>query len=138
MIVVMPILSAYIMLAQHFQWGTNPLPLNVALIMIAVFLLVMLIFYNLTIYIEGNTIHAKFGIGIFHFKFPVDQLHETTIIRTSWWNGWGIRFTTQGMLYNVYGRDAVKIRFTSKGKTKTILLGTAEPEELKKYVNKLK
>lgn len=138
MIIIMPLVCLYMALAYHLGWGNKPLSFNAMIILIAVFTLVMLMFYKLTIYIKGRTIHVKYGIGLIHFKIPVDQLHEATIVRTPWWYGLGIRFTPQGMLYNVHGLDAVKIKYTGNGKTKTVLLGTAEPQELLKQINLLK
>lgn len=108
------------------------------LVFVLVFGFILLIFYNLTIFIKGKVIHAKFGIGIIHIKIPVEQLHETAIVKTPWWYGWGIRVTPQGMLYNVFGKQAVKVKYTGKRRTRTVLLGSAEPEELLKHINQLK
>lgn len=138
MIIIMPLVCLYMALAYYFKWGTNALPFNTMIILMVVFLIVMLVFYKLTLYIEGRTIHVKYGIGLIHFKITVEQLHEASVVRTPWWYGLGIRFTPQGMLYNVHGLDAVKIKYTGNGKTKTVLLGTAEPQELLNQINQLK
>lgn len=138
MIVIMPLLSFYIALSYYFQWGDEPMTETSTLIFVVVFLLVMLFFYNLTISVKGRVIQAKFGIGLIKFNFNIEELHQVEIIRIPWWYGWGIRFTPQGMLYNIWGRQAVKVTFTSKGKKKTVLLGTEEPEELLRHINNLK
>jgi hypothetical protein len=138
MIIIMPLLSLYMALSYYYQWGDKPLTETSTLIIVVVFLLIMLTFYNLTVSIKGRIVELKFGIGLIKFKLHIDQLHEASTLRTKWWYGWGIRFTPHGMLYNIYGRDAVKIKFTGKGKTKNVLIGTPEPEELLKHINQLK
>ncbi|WP_159038497.1 hypothetical protein [Brumimicrobium mesophilum] len=50
--------------------------------------------------------------------------------------GLGIRFTAQGMLYNIQGLKAVKIKYISNGKSKSVMIGTAEPEILKEALEK--
>ncbi|CAG5082596.1 hypothetical protein [Parvicella tangerina] len=134
---ILPIVMLYIFLSYYYQWGDQPLSYEYMLIFIGVFGFILLIFYNLTIYIQGKTIHVKFGIGLIHIKIPIEKLHEAKMVKTPWWYGWGIRVTPQGMLYNVYGRDAVKVNYTGKGKTKTVLLGSAEPEELLKHIKQI-
>lgn len=138
LLTILPLAIVYMYISYYFQWGDEPLTQTSFFIISSVFLLVLLVFYNLTIYIEDKVIHAKFGIGLIHVKLPIEKLHEVSIIRTPWWYGWGVRFTPQGMLYNIYGRQAVKVNFTGKGKTKNVLLGSPEPEELLKHINQLK
>ncbi len=138
LIVIMPLVCIFMALSYVYELGSNPLPFSAMIILIAVFLFIMLIFFNLTIFIQDRTIHAKYGIGLIHIKIRVDELHEASIVKTPWWYGWGIRVTPQGMLYNIYGKQAVKIKYTGKGKTKTVMLGSAEPEKLLEKVNQLK
>lgn len=138
LLIIMPILVIYMVLTYKFEWGDNQLTLPALSILSGVFILLMLIFYKLTIYIEGKTIHIKYGIGLIHFKKTITQLHEATVVKTPWYYGWGIRFTPKGVLYNIYGRDAVMIRYSDNSKTLTIMIGTEEPEVLIKHIQDIK
>ena len=139
MIIIMPILSLFMALSYYYQWGDEPLTETSAIIFVSVFLVIMLVFYNLTISIHKNVVQAKFGIGLIKFNLIVDQLHSAEVVTFPWWYGWGIRFTPQGMMYNIWGRKAVKMTFTTNGKKKkTVLLGTDEPEMLLEQIKKLK
>ena len=56
------------------------------------------------------------------------DIASATITRTTFWEGWGIRLTRRGWLYNVSGNDAVLI---ARHNGKSFLLGTDEPRKLK-------
>ena len=139
MMVIMPVLSLFMAFSYYYQWGDEPITETYAIIIISIFLLIMLLFFKLTISISGKVVQAKFGIGLIKFNLKIDELHSAEIVRFPWWYGWGIRFTPQGMMYNIWGRNAVKMTFTTKGKKKkSVLLGTDQPEELLKHINTLK
>lgn len=52
---------------------------------------------------------------------------DAEVARSRWWEGWGIRITPRGMLYNVSGTDAVEINLRSGQR---LWIGTDEPEAL--------
>jgi hypothetical protein len=49
------------------------------------------------------------------------------IVPRRWWEGWGIRITARGMLYDVQGFGAVEFRLRSGERFR---LGSDEPEAL--------
>jgi hypothetical protein len=49
------------------------------------------------------------------------------LARSNWREGWGIRVTSRGMLYNVSGTGAVEVRLRSGERFR---LGSDEPETL--------
>jgi hypothetical protein len=55
------------------------------------------------------------------------EIEECTIVKNSWWYGWGIRLTPYGWLYNVAGWEAVEVLLKNG---KKIRIGTDEPEKL--------
>ena len=90
--------------------------------------------YKLTIRIVGRTIEVVYGIGIIKINIKIDTLHRVEVVRTPFYLGWGIRLTPKGWLYNINGFKAVRIVYERKGKNKTVMLGTLEPEYLKVYL----
>lgn len=91
-IIVSPIL-VFLLFTYLFQWGNNPITLIPFLGISGIMIFVILLFYKLTIRIEGRKIEAIYGIGLIKFTIRIDVLNSVSIIRTPWWYGWGIRFT---------------------------------------------
>ena len=100
-----------------------------SLFLIAVINLVVLsIFGHLTIKLDEHSLQWQFGI----FPWPKWQLNlseikQVEVCQTQWFEGKGIRFTREGMLYNAAGNGAVRI---TKADGKKIRIGSAEPEVL--------
>ena len=112
------------------QWGSNSFTTVTFLISLVLFAVIISLFYKLTIEIDGSIIKVIYGIGIIKIKIKVDKLLKIESIKTPWYYGLGIRFTPKGLLYNIHGSKAVLIDFTSKGQSKSMMIGTAEPQKL--------
>ena len=96
-------------------------------------LLVFAAFDGLTIRIAGDELAWRFG----HLGYPrghvkLAEIAASSVTRTTFWDGWGIRLTRRGWLYSVSGYDAVLIKRTNG---KTFLLGTDEPRKLKAAID---
>ncbi len=89
--------------------------------------LVLLLFGSLTVEIAGGHLVIRFGVGLIRKRWPLDQIEDCRPVRTSWVDGWGIRLTSRGWLYNVSGLDAVELRIKSG---KAVRIGTDEPQAL--------
>jgi hypothetical protein len=89
------------------------------------------LFYCLTVTGTEETLEIKFGIGIVRKKFRLSEVLTTQPHRTSWWNGWGIHYTGDGLLFNVSGFDAVKLTMTNG---KRYIIGTDEPHRLLNFI----
>jgi hypothetical protein len=85
------------------------------------------VFSSLTVVISDSDLEFWFGVGIWHKKIPITEIAGCTMVKNSWWYGWGIRLTPHGWLYNVAGWDAVEVLLKSG---KKIRIGTDEPEKL--------
>lgn len=96
-----------------------------------------LLFYQLRVSVSEKTLLLVYGIGIIRIKINIEKLQKVEIIRNPWYYGLLIRITTEGMLYNIQGLKAVKITHVKNGTAKTFMVGTAEPEKLKKAIEKL-
>lgn len=105
------------------------------LIVIISCIFVSLLFYKLTISVSNKTIKLVYGIGLIKITKNLDKLQNVEIIKIPWYYGILIRITTEGMLYNIQGSKGIRITYIENEKTKSFMVGTPEPEKLKKVLN---
>lgn len=94
-----------------------------------VVLLVLLggLFSSLTIEVADGELRSHFGPGFWRKHWALAEVVATNVAPIRSWEGWGIRFTTRGMLYDVAGNRSVEVRLRSGTRFR---LGTDEPERL--------
>lgn len=102
----------------------SPLLGAVALVFIA---LGPLLLSYLTITIGEGELACHYGFGFWPRRFPLADIVDARLSPSSWVDGWGIRVTPEGMLYNVSGTGAVEIRMRSGTRVR---LGSDEPDVL--------
>ena len=85
------------------------------------------LFSSLTISVSDTQLESHFGFGFWRNRVPLAEIVSASITRSTWLEGWGIRITTRGMLYNVSGTRAVEVTLRTG---RTFRLGTDEPEAL--------
>lgn len=107
---------------------------RVALIPAVILLLSALLFWNLTIEIDHETLRASFGLGLISKKVRLADIASCEPIRIRWWYGWGIHLTPYGWLYNVSGWDAVVITLRNG---RRFSLGTDDPQGLTAAIRRL-
>lgn len=120
----------------YYQLGNNPLPTNVFQLLLFVFILILINFYKLKIRVDDTGINILYGIGLIHIKLQPGSITSVQTVKTSWLYGFGIRITFKGMLYNIQGRDAVRISYVEDGKSKTVTIGSEDPDKLKTFLEK--
>jgi len=86
-----------------------------------------LLFYALTVEIDGTHLTFRFGVGLIRKRIPLAEIVNVKPVRNSWLYGWGIHRTPHGWLYNVSGWEAVEIAMASG---KRLRLDTDEPQRL--------
>jgi hypothetical protein len=106
-------------------------PLAVTLIVAIVLLISAVLFASLTVEVGDGELRFYFGPGFWRKRFPLTDIAAADVTRSSWWEGWGIRITPRGMLYNVSGTSAVEITLRSG---KGFRIGTDEPEALEQAI----
>ena len=90
--------------------------------------LLFVAFGALTISIDATALRWQFGwLGWPRKSIALADITAVEITRTRWCDGWGIRRTRRGWLYNVAGFDAVLVR---RRNGKAFLLGSDEPRRL--------
>lgn len=94
---------------------------------VALLILVGWLFSSLTIEVADGELRSHFGPGFWRKRVALADVAGAELASSQWWEGWGIRVTPRGMLYNVAGTAAVEIRLRSGTRFR---LGTDEPETL--------
>ena len=134
LIIMMVVVIGFLVLAFLYQWGDNRIPLFPFLFLTPLFVVVFLLFYQLTVAVRNNKITLVYGIGLIRISITMDQLLGAEPIKTPWYWGLGIRLTPQGKLYNIQSLQAVRIAYKQDGKEKTVMIGTPEPEKLSRVL----
>lgn len=122
-------------------FGDNPMS-NVGLIItMAIVLLTTIPFFSgsLQTFINKEGVYVKFTPFLFRFKFyDWNDINSISIERynpISEFGGWGIRVGRKGAkAYSMSGKEALKLNLKNK---KTIVIGTRQPDYLKKIVMEL-
>src|SRR2546423_372458 len=105
--------------------GRSPRPITIS---VAILLLISgALFSLLTVEVGDGELRFHFGPGFWRKRFSLADVASAEVTRSSWWEGWGIRITPRGLLYNVSGMDAVEIKLRSGQRFR---IGTDEPEAL--------
>lgn len=100
---------------------------SVSIIFSIALLVVWLMLTKLTVLIDDARLTIKFGPGVVRKSFPLSEITACAAVRNSWLCGWGIHYTSNGWLYNIYGLDAVELTFASGKKAR---IGTDDPQGL--------
>ena len=100
---------------------------RVSLGVAALLVIIAVLFSTLTVEVGDGELRFHFGPGFWTKRVALSDVKAVTSTKSSWWEGWGIRFTFRGMLYNVSGTDAVEIELRSG---RSFRIGTDEPEAL--------
>src|SRR5271169_4819967 len=105
------------------QAGQMPMMIFMLITLIAV----AVVFHSLTVEVGDGELRWHFGPGFWTYRLPLNEIRSVTVVRNSWWNGFGIRKAPGFSLYNVSGLDAVELVLKS-GDIRRI--GTDDPTGL--------
>ncbi len=99
----------------------------------ALILFILASFGSLQVIIDGKYLRIKFGYGIYHKKFSLNDIVSAKTVRNRWYYGWGIRgcLWSKMWIYNVSGFDAVEIKLKNG---KAYRIGTDEPKKLEQAI----
>lgn len=114
------------------QIGDQPLSLNGFILLSALMLVILCIFYGMTTTVDDREVKVTFGIGLIRRKINLDDVRSVESVKNPWYYGYGIRWIRNGWLYNVSGAEAVELTF--KGKNNVVRIGTKTQEALKEAI----
>ena len=98
-----------------------------ACITLIVLVAAAIVFSSLTVEVNANELRWSFGLGLWTYRLPLDEIETVAIVRNHWWNGFGIRRGSGLRLYNVSGLDAVELHLKSHDVRR---IGTDDPQGL--------
>ena len=116
--------------------GTDQEFTAIAIVMIAMFAILTLLFGTLETIVTAEEIKIKFGIGLIKKTIPRKSIQGMKVVKNKFIYGWGIRFTPHGWLWNIAGYDAVE--FEIKDSKRKFRLGCKDPKELIQEIKKRK
>ena len=102
-----------------------PTPLLSGIVVVT--LVVLIGFSSLQVRLTADDLVVRFGIGLVRKSVRLKDIVTAEVVRTHWYEGWGIHWTRRGMLYNVAGFDAVRLRLVNG---KALMVGSDEAERL--------
>ncbi|MEA2765629.1 MAG: hypothetical protein QOK07_2033 [Gemmatimonadaceae bacterium] len=117
------ILVAAVGIVATLPDDVRPVVLGVAGLMV----IIAILFSSLTVAVGDGELRFHFGPGFWRKRIALSDVKAATPTQSRWWEGWGIRITPRGMLYNVSGTGAVEIELRSG---RQFRIGTDEPEAL--------
>ena len=88
--------------------------------------LIYLGFLRLTVTVSAADVLLAYTFGWPRRRIDRDRVISAVPERIPLWYGWGIRRTPKGWMWNVWGRDAVRVTLTEK----EFLIGTDDPDGL--------
>ncbi|HTD05811.1 hypothetical protein [Undibacterium sp.] len=95
-------------------------------------IIVLVLMGRLTISIDEAYLRWHFGyLGWPAWKIPLAEIRAAEAARSRWIEGWGIKYTKEGMLYNAAGTSAVRIH---RRNGKSLRLGCKDPQRLLGYL----
>ena len=94
--------------------------------------LLLTVLGTFTIDVDDTTLEWRFGwLGRPRWRLPIASIARLEPAESSWFEGWGIRFTREGMLYNASGKRCVRIH-TVGGRR--LRLGSPDPQRLIAFI----
>ncbi len=113
--------------SQFFHWAM--------LLTIGIIIICALLFYTFRTVVYRDRIKLSFGIGIISKNIDLKTVKSVEIVRNKWIYGWGIRYIMNGWMWNIYGLDAIELRF--RNKDSIFRIGSQNPKKLKEKIEGL-
>ncbi|GGC88922.1 hypothetical protein [Undibacterium terreum] len=128
---VMPVASLAGFLL-HYNLPNHDLRNSAISIIVAVNFVVLVLLGRLTISIDATHLRWHFGfLGWPAWKIALAEIESAEVAQSRWIEGWGIKYTKEGMLYNAAGTAAVRIH---RRNGKSLRLGCKDPQRLLSYL----
>lgn len=131
LVTILLFMMAFLHISSWSDVGKDSLSLISLWAFDALFVIVLLLFYKLTITIDEKSINASFGFGLIQKSLLLEEINTASIeeIDVPWYYGIGLRITPKGVLYST--RFGKAIYFKSLDNKKTFFVGTENFSEIK-------
>jgi hypothetical protein len=132
-VIMLALVAVLCVTAFYFAPKDDPDQRKLLLIPVAVMLITILLFRDLTVTVSEEWITASFGVGLFRKKIALSEVVSCKRVKNSWLTGWGIRYGPGFVLYSISGLEAVELEV--RGQKRKVRIGTDEPDELCAAIN---
>jgi hypothetical protein len=85
----------------------------------------------LAVDVDGRAIRVRFGVGLVRRRIEVAAVERCERVRTRLWWGWGLHWTPSGWLYNVSGRNAVRLELRGE---RAVMIGSDDAAGLARAI----
>lgn len=103
-------------------------------VVVGVIALVLVVFFSrLSVTVSATEVTSTFGFGWPTHTVAIADIVEVERVRTKWYHSWGYRLIRGGLMYNVWGLDAVELRVSEQ---KIFRIGTDDPEGLLETISR--
>lgn len=109
--------------------------LNTIIILSVLYIIILLLFYKLTISITDEDVKFSFGIGLIKGKYKLSDINYCKPMSYIPF-GWGIRLRPGVVLFNVSGNKAIELEL--KNRNRKVWIGTNNPDEISRYINSIR
>jgi hypothetical protein len=99
--------SIALVLVAIALWSPLRLGASIALVVVVASLVLC---HSLTTVLYADHLHCFFGFGVIQRRIPLSEIEAVTRVRSSPFDGWGLRMISGGWLWNVSGLDAIELR----------------------------
>ncbi|MBA7575200.1 hypothetical protein ES708_17021 [subsurface metagenome] len=132
--VIVPVLGILVLLLIFYinQWGNNPISYSGILIISLLFIICLLLFFQMRTSVDNEKIRISYGIGLIKKTIDIHNIERIEIVRNKWYYGLGIRIIKNGWLYNIQGLNAIELKL--KNSKSIIRIGTVDNKKLKKEI----
>ncbi len=134
-IIPFAIIIMLLLALTYLNLGSKPIPTKIAFISIIFFIVIILLFYKMSIKIDRKQIIISFGIGIIKkailiSDIDIDSFEKYKINR---YCGVGIRMLKNGWLYNTKIGEAIKFKINGR----VIVIGTSNYNKIHNTLQKV-
>ncbi len=128
LLILLPLVAMGLLVATGWQNGGLSLENGLASTLLPVLAMLCLGLGRLVTEVRGDALVWRFGwLGWPRWRVPLDQIAAVEAAHSTVLEGWGIRLTREGMLYNAHGRQAVRLTLRSG---RQLRLGTRDAQRL--------
>ncbi len=110
------------------QLGSRPLDLVGLLLVNGIMIVMLALSYAKVTEVSEENIRVYFGVGLIRRSIPLNRIKASTIVKSPWYYGWGVRLIPDGWLFNVSGAYSVEIQFTDTDRI--LRIGSHTPQQL--------
>ncbi len=103
-----------------------------ALVAMGLYLLILVLFFAMTVEVSGKKLKFWFGIGGISKSYSIEEIQSTQETENPWYYLWGVKSIPGGWLYAIAPGSAVEIVFKNG---KIVRLGTNQPKRLKQAID---